>query len=99
MMHELANFKFAVYVGDKQTMWNPGPQARQYVYIYPSTGLLPCYVISPTKIEWHFEIFLIRASVTCIKFIKRPTCSTYLYYSTYHLAYGLLNKMYKVAFY
>ena len=38
-MHGLANFKFAGYVGDKQTRWNPEPQARQHVYIYPSIGL------------------------------------------------------------
>jgi hypothetical protein len=71
MMHELANFKSAGYVGEKQTRCNPGPQARQHVYIYPLIGLLPCYVISPIKIEWHFEIFLFRASVTCIEFIKK----------------------------
>jgi hypothetical protein len=64
MMHELANFKFAGYVGYKQTKWNPGPQSRQHVYIKSSIGLLPCYVLSPTKIEWHFEIFLFRESVT-----------------------------------
>jgi hypothetical protein len=72
MRHIHANFKFAEYVGDKQTRWNPGPHAREHVYIiYPSIFLLWCYVISPTKTEWHFKIFLSRASVTYKKFIKK----------------------------
>jgi hypothetical protein len=48
-----------------------GPQAIQHVYIYPSIGLLPFYVTSPTKIEWHFETFIFRASARCIKFIEK----------------------------
>jgi len=69
MMHGLANFKFAGYVGDKQTRWYPGPQARQHVYIYPSIGLLPFYVTSLLLLLLLLEALQLQRSLGLLEFL------------------------------